>query len=44
METDIVGVKEFIPEICQTKYFLEAQGNNVQDNRLHQDNKSSIIL
>ena len=43
-ETEIVGVEDFMPAICWTKYFLKAQGYNVRYNRLHQDNKSSIIL
>ena len=43
-DTDIAEVDNFIPAICWTKYFLEAQGYNFRDNRLHQDNKSSILL
>ena len=43
-ETDIVGVVELITAIFWTKYFLESQGCNVQDNRLLQANKSSNIL
>ena len=44
METEIVGVNNFMPAIYWTKYFLKAQGYNVQENSLHQDNKSSIIF
>jgi hypothetical protein len=43
-ESEIVGVDDFMPAICWTRYFLEAQGYNVQDNVLFQDNKSSILL
>ena len=44
METEIMGVDDFMPDICWTQYFIAAQGYNVRDNCLHQDNKSSIIL
>ena len=43
-ETNISGVDDFMPSICWTNYFLESQGNNVQDNSLHQNSKSSILL
>ena len=43
-ETKIVGVDEFMSAICWTRYFIAAQGYNIRDNRLHQDNKSYIIL
>jgi hypothetical protein len=38
-ETEIVGVDDFMPAICWTQYFMEAQGYQVQDNVLFQDNK-----
>ena len=43
-ETEIVVVDNFMPDICWTISFITAQGYNVRDNCLHQDNKSSIIL
>jgi hypothetical protein len=32
-----------MPAICWTRYFMEAQGYQVQDNILFQDNKSAIL-
>ena len=43
-ETEIVGADDFMPAICWTRYFMEAQGYQVQDNVLFQDNKSAILL
>jgi hypothetical protein len=43
-ETEIVGADDFMPAICWTRYFMEAQGYKVRDNILYQDNKSSILL
>ena len=33
-----------MPQILWTKYFLEAQGYEVHDNVLYQDNQSTILL
>ena len=43
-ETEIVGVKNFMPEMCWTRYFIAAQGYNVKDNCLHKEIKSSILM
>jgi hypothetical protein len=43
-ESEIVGADDFMPAICWTPYFMEAQGYQVQDNILFQDNKSAILL
>jgi hypothetical protein len=43
-EIKIVGANDFMPAICWTQYFMEAQGYQVQDNVLFQDNKSAILL
>jgi hypothetical protein len=43
-ETEIVGADDFMPAICWTRYFMEAQGYQVKDNVLFQDNKSAILL
>jgi hypothetical protein len=44
MELEIVGADNFMPAICWTQYFIEAQGYQVQDNVLFQDNKSAILF
>jgi hypothetical protein len=44
MESEIVGADNFMLAICWTRYFMEAQGYQVQDNILFQDNKSAILL
>jgi hypothetical protein len=43
-ESEIVAADQFMPAICWTRCFMEAQGHKVQDDVLHQDNKSSILL
>jgi hypothetical protein len=43
-ETEIVGADNFMSAICWTRYFMKAQGCDVKDNVLFQDNKSSILL
>jgi len=43
-ETEVVGVDDFMPAVCWTRYFMKAQGYAVQDNVVHQDNQSSILL
>jgi hypothetical protein len=41
---ELIGADDFMPAICWTRYFLEAQGYDVKDNVLKQDNKSAILL
>jgi len=43
-EAEVVSVDDFMPAICWTRYFMKAQGYDVQDNVLAQDNKASILL
>jgi hypothetical protein len=43
-KTKIVGANDFMPAICWTQYFKEAQGYQIKDNVLFQDNKSAILL
>ena len=43
-KSEVVGADNFMPPICWTRYFLEAQGYCVDGNKLYQDNKSSILL
>ncbi len=44
MESEIVGADDFMLVICWTRYFMEAQGYQVQDNILFHNNKSAILL
>jgi hypothetical protein len=39
-----VGADDFMPAICWTRYFMKAQGYDIKDTVLFQDNKSSILL
>jgi hypothetical protein len=43
-EAELVGVDDCMPAICWTRYFVQAQGWDVQENILYQDNKSAILL
>jgi hypothetical protein len=43
-ESEIVGADDVMPQMLWTLYFLEAQGYKIDDDILHQDNKSSILL
>jgi hypothetical protein len=43
-DTEFVGAHDFMPEICWNCYFMKAQGYDVKDNVLFQENKSSILL
>lgn len=43
-EAEVVGVDDFMPAICWTRYFLQEQGYHVEDNILFQDNKSAMLL
>jgi hypothetical protein len=43
-EAELVGADDMMPQMLWTLYFLEAQGYNIDDNILYQDNKSSILL
>jgi len=43
-ETEIVGVDDFMPAVCWSRYFMAAQGYAVKDNIVYQDNLSSILL
>jgi hypothetical protein len=43
-ESEIVGADDFMPAICWTRYFMQAQGYKIEDNILYQDNKSAILL
>ena len=43
METEIVAVDDFMPDIFWNRYLIVSQGYNVKDDYLHQYNKSSIF-
>jgi hypothetical protein len=43
-ESKLAGADDFMPVICWTRHFMEAQGHKVKDNTLCQDNVSSILL
>ena len=44
MEAQIVNVDGLMPQILWTYYFSEAQGFNITDNILYQDNQSTIRM
>jgi hypothetical protein len=43
-EAELVGVNDVMPQVLWTRYFIEAQGYNVTDNIVYQDNQSAILL
>jgi hypothetical protein len=43
-EAEVVGVNDCMPQVLWTRYFLEAQGYEVRDSVVYQDNQSSILL
>jgi len=43
-ECEVVGVDDFMPSICWTRYFMSEQGYGINDNVLAQDNKASMLL
>ena len=43
-EAELIATDDVISQIIWTKLFLEAQGYEVKDNILYQDNKSAILL
>jgi hypothetical protein len=43
-EAELVGADDVMPQMLRTFHFLESQGHPINDNMLHQDNKSSILL
>jgi Reverse transcriptase (RNA-dependent DNA polymerase) len=43
-EAELVGVNDLMPQILWTRYFLEAQGYEITESIIHQDNKSTILL
>jgi len=43
-ESELVGLSDVLPQILLTRYFLEAQGYQVSDSIVYQDNQSAILL
>jgi len=43
-ESELVGVSDALPQIIWTSYFLEAQGYDIKDLVVFQDNQSTILL
>jgi hypothetical protein len=43
-EAELVGVDDVMPLILWTRYFLCAQGYDVKENKVFQDNQSAILL
>ena len=43
-ESELIGIHDVMPQIIWTSYFLQAQGQNIADNLLYQDNMSSVLL
>jgi hypothetical protein len=43
-EAELVGVDDVMPQVMWTRYFLEAQGYEVRDSKIYQDNQSTMLL
>ena len=43
-EMEVVGANNFMPAICWMWHFVKAQGCEVLDNILHQDDESAMLL
>jgi hypothetical protein len=43
-EAELVGVDDVMPLILWTRYFLDAQGYGVVENKVFQDNQSAMLL
>ena len=41
---ELVGVDDMMPQVLWTRHFLEAQGYEVKDNVVYQDNQSAMLL
>jgi hypothetical protein len=43
-EAELIGLDDYIAKVMWTRFFLEAQGYEVRDNIIYQDNQSTIRL
>ena len=43
-ETEVAGADDFVPAMCWTRHFVLAQGHDVIDNILFQDDRGAMLL
>jgi hypothetical protein len=43
-EAELVAVDDMLPQALWTQYFMEAQGHQIKDNLVAQDNQSGMLL
>jgi hypothetical protein len=43
-EAELVGVNDVMPQVLWTKYWMEAQGYKIDENKIGRDNQSSMLL
>ena len=43
-EGEIVGVSDYLPNVIWGRMFLEAQGYNIKENTLYQDNQAAMKI
>ena len=43
-EAELVAADDIMPQLLWTRYFLEAQGYDIKENILYQDNQSAMLL
>ena len=43
-ETELVSADDVMPQVLWTTYFLDAQGYDVKDTIMYQDNQSAMLL
>jgi hypothetical protein len=43
-EAELVGVNDVMPQVLWTKYWMEAQGYNIDENTIARDNQSLMLL
>eukprot|EP00957_Ditylum_brightwellii_P085047 6466742-Ditylum_brightwellii.AAC.1 len=41
-KSELVGINDVLPQVLWTQYFLEAQGKEIKDNVVYQDNQSVL--
>mmetsp|Transcript_13201 Transcript_13201/g.12816 ORF Transcript_13201/g.12816 Transcript_13201/m.12816 type:complete len:160 (-) Transcript_13201:301-780(-) len=43
-EYEVIGADNALPQMLWTKYFMEEQGYNIDENMMYQDNMSTMLL
>ena len=43
-ESELVAMAEYLPHVLWTLMFMKAQGHEIEDNLIYQDNKSAMLL